>query len=280
LGELYDRDVLLNAGGVQIASRSPEGGQKPTLRFTFRIERSNQKEPNTAEISIWNLSKTTRSILQEDEIQTILEAGYHGSRETIFHGELEYGSTMRDGTDWITTLQSTDGGRQVASSRVNFSRKGGVPIGDVMTALAKELGVGLGNAVEKASGGSLRGSVTEFINGVVLSGKTYDQLNKVAMQMGYGLSIQNGQIQLLGPTETLKDRAALLTRTTGLIGSPEPGEKGRVRARSLLQPGLIPGRRVRIESEAVTGFYRVDRVVFSGDTWGTDWYSDIEGKPL
>lgn len=280
MGELYDRDVLLNAGGVRIASRSPAGGPRPTLRFTFRVERSIQKAPNTAEISIWNLTKQTRALLQERDLLTILEAGYVGSRSTIFTGDLEYGTTTRDGTDWITSFQSADGGRQVAESRVNVSFKGGADIGTVLTRLASELGVGLGNAVEKARGGAIRGSVTEFINGVVMSGKTYDQLEKVAKQMGFGVSIQDGQLQLLGPTETLKEQAILLTKRTGLVGSPEAGERGRIKARSLLQPDLVPGRLVRVESEEVTGFYRVDKAVFVGDTWGQDWYTDVEGKPL
>jgi hypothetical protein len=277
---LRDRDVLLNAGGIKIASRSPSGGTQDTLRFTFKIELSTKKPPNTATISIWNLSKPTRAILQAIALQTVLEAGYFGSRSTIFSGKLEYGATARDGTDWVTTLQSSDGGRQVAESRVSLSFKKGTPIGTVLTRLAKELGLGLGNVAQKASAGSLRGSVTEFINGVVLSGKTYDQLAKVAKQMGYGLSIQNGQVQLLAPLEVLNNEAVLLTKTTGLIGSPEAGEKGAVKARSLLQPDLVPGRKIRIESEEVTGFFKVERSVFVGDTWGQDWYTDIEGKPL
>lgn len=280
MGELYRRDVLLDAGGIKIASRSPTGGAQPTLRFTFRVELSGQAAPNTAEISIWNLGKKTRAILQERELLTILEAGYFGSRSTIFRGKLEYGSTIKDGTDWVTSFQSSDGGPEVAKSRVNFSRKGGAPIGDVLKQLALELGLGLGNVVEKANAGSIRGKATEFINGVVLSGKTYDLIQKVAGQMGYGVSIQNGQLQLLAPTETLREDAVLLTGSTGLVGSPEAGEKGHVKARSLLQPDLVPGRKLRIESREVTGFFKTVRSVFLGDTWGQDWYTDIEGKPL
>lgn len=280
MGELFDRDVLLNAGGVQIASRSPTGGRRDTLRFTFRIERSLSKDPNTAEISIWNLNKETRSLLQELDLETVLEAGYVGSRSTIFSGQLDYGSPSRDGTDWITTLQSADGGKQISKARVNLSFGSGTPVGTVLLQLAKELGLGLGNVVEKASAGSIRGKVTEYLQGIAMNGSAYEELNKIAKQMGLGLSIQDGQVQLLAPVETLRGDAVLLTRRTGLIGSPEVGEKGRVKARSLLQPDLVPGRRVRIESEQVTGFFKVMRTVFLGDTWGQDWYSDIEGKPL
>ena len=280
MGELFDRDVLLNAGGVQIASRSPTGGRRDTLRFTFRIVRSTSKDPNTAEISIWNLNKQTRSLLQELDLQTVLEAGYVGSRSTIFSGQLEYGSTGREGTDRVTTLQAADGGKRISEARVNLSFGSGTPVGTVLLRLAKELGLGLGNVAEKASAGSVRGKITEYLQGIALNGSAYEELNKIAKQMGLGLSIQDGQPQLLAPVETLRGDAVLLTRRTGLIGSPEVGEKGRVNARSLLQPDLVPGRRVRIESEQVTGFFKVTRAEFRGDTWGQDWYTDIEGKPL
>jgi hypothetical protein len=280
LGELRNRDVLLNAGGIQIASRTAEGGAKPTLRFTFRIERSLQKDPNTAAISIWNLSKQSRAALQSLDLNTILEAGYFGARAQIFAGKLEFGSSVRDGANWVTSFQSSDGGERVRKSRSSFSLKGSTDLGGVLRRLANDMGLGLGNVAAKASEGSLRGAVTEYINGVVLSGKTYDQLENVAKQMGYGLSIQDGQIQLLSPTETLSSDAVLLNRSTGLLGSPENGEKGVVSLRCLLQPGLVPGRRIRVESDEVTGFYRVDRAVFVGDTWGQDWYTDVEGKPL
>jgi hypothetical protein len=264
---LYDRDVLLNAGGVQIASRTPSGSSRDVLRFTFKVQRSLSKEPNTAEISIWNLNAQTRALLQELNLHTVLEAGYVGSRAVIFSGELEYGSPGRDGTDWISTLQSADGGQQISQARVNLSFGGGTGVGTVLLRLAEELGLGLGNVAEKAREGSLRGAVTEYLQGIALNG-------------GLGLSVQDGQVQLLAPLETLRGDAALLTQRTGLVGSPEAGEKGRIKARCLLQPDLIPGRRVRIESDQVTGFFKVTRSTFVGDTWGQDWYSDIEGKPL
>lgn len=280
MAELFNRDAALNAGGLRIATRSPTGGVQPTLKLTFRVERSLQRDPNKAEISIWNLRQQSRVRLQEKNIPTTLEAGYFGDTAQIFGGVLEFGSSIRQGADWVTTIQSADGGDKIASQRINVSFKGATGIGTVLQRLAGELGLGLGNVAEKASQGSLRGDVTEYLNGIVFSGNTYDQLEKVAKQMGLGISIQDGQIQLLGPTETLKPRAVLLAPTTGMIGTPEPGEDGSIKVRSLLQPNLIPGRLFEVRSAQVRGFYRVDRVVFTGDTWGDAWYSDLEGKPL
>ena len=102
--------------------------------------------------------------------------------------------------------------------------------------------------------------------------------------MGLQLSIQDEQILLLEPGEFLQGRTVVLrppqlnTPGTGLIGSPEPGEDGFINARALIQPGLVPGRRVDLQAENIRGLFRIERVVYIGDTWGPDWYADIEAK--
>lgn len=287
MGELFNREVELNAGGILLSSRSPdEGISRPTLRTQFKVVRSLGKEPNSGEVSIYNLNKEHRSALQTKNTPTTLEAGYIDNISQIFSGNLQFGSSVKNGLDWITTIQSGDtGGAKYKSARINTSLKGPVSMGKVLRAAGDALGLNLGNIPEKVSQGSLRATLQEMTEGVVLSGKSIDVFTKIAKQMGYSWSIQDGQPQLLGPNESISaGDAVVLTASdglsTGLIGSPEAGEDGIVKARSLLQPDLVPGRRVQIISREVDGFFRVDKVTFTGDTWGGDWYSDIEAKPL
>ena len=98
--------------------------------------------------------------------------------------------------------------------------------------------------------------------------------------MGLTWSIQDCQMLFLGPTQYVGTDPVLLEPGTGLVGSPEAGEKGVVAARSLLQPDLLPGQRVQIKSAQVDGFFRIEKTVFSGDTRGGEWYADLECKPL
>ena len=109
-------------------------------------------------------------------------------------------------------------------------------------------------------------------------------MTQIVNGMGYDWSIQDRQIILLGPTETLGSVAYKLQsvggKSTGLIGSPEAGEDGFIRLRCLLQPSLLPGRRISVTSREIDGEFRIEKVTFSGDTWGNQWICSIEAKPL
>ena len=281
MGRLFGREVVLNVAGTRIASRTLQQNEvKTVLRVGFSVVRDLKKNPNTVDVTIYNLRKDTRTRLQTKNLPTRLEAGYIDNVSQIFSGDLQYGNSLRNGPDWITTLQSGDGNRQYKSARINTSFKGPISPGQVLRRVGQALGLNLGNLTEKADKGSLRASLKQF-GDIVLSGKAEQELTKITKSMGYSWSIQDGQLQLLEPNETIKTAdPVLLTNGTGLVGSPEAGEDGVVSARSLLQPDLLPGRRVRIQSREIDGFFRVEKVTFSGDTWARDWYSDIEAKPL
>lgn len=277
--DLVNRSLVLNVGGLRITSPSDINDQ-PGLRVTFAIQKNLRKEPNTSTVTIYNLSKDSRSKVQDQDLEVTLDAGYVDNRHLIFAGQLDYSSHVKQGTDWVTTMQSGDGSKVYQTARINESIKGPASLSAVVQKAANALGINIGNALTKISKGSLRGNLSEWVNGVVLQGKAEKQLDKILRSAGYSWSIQDGQLQLLGPEETLEEQAAVLRPGTGLIGSPEPGDKGVIRARSLLQPRLLPGRKVKIESATVNGFFKILKTNFVGDTRGQDWYSDIEGRPL
>jgi hypothetical protein len=265
-----------------IQTKLIEDQAAPILRVGFKVERTLSREPNACEIQIYNLNKDHRSKFQKKEIPITLEVGYVGNIFQIFSGNLSKAQNRLDGRDWVTTIQVGDGNTEFRSARINQSIKGPAKIGDVLKAAAESFGLDLGNVSEKASQGSIRGKISEFVNGIVLSGKSEQQLDKVLKPMGYTWSIQDGEIQLLGPNETIGNTVALLTSSTGMIGTPEAGENGFVKTRALIQRDLSPGYRFKIESRniEVNGFYRVEKSTYVGDTWGGEWYVDIEGKPL
>ena len=47
-----------------------------------------------------------------------------------------------------------------------------------------------------------------------------------------------------------------------------------------MQADLEPGNRLQIQTEEVNGIFRSEKATYTGDTWGGDWYVDVECKPL
>ena len=281
MGDLVNRDFTLNLGGTRVAAETVDGARNEILKVEFSVERSLSKSANTADVTVYNLSEQTRQLVSEKAIDTVLDAGYSGNSHTIFRGKLDAGKSWKNGADWVTNFQSTDGGKQLREKRINVSYSGKLSLEQVFDAVADSLGVGLGNAKQKIREGNIRGAFKDFQNGIALNGYSRDQLDKLTKAFGYTWSIQDGQLELLGPTDAIdRNDAIVLNSNTGLLGSPQSGEKGIIEARSLLIPQLIPGRVVSLDSKLLNGFYRVDRVVFTGDTRGQAWYADTELKPL
>ena len=279
MGKLFNRTFALNLGGTLVSSETTDGARNEILRVTFQIEKSLTESANTAEISVYNLAEQTRAKVSEKALLTTLEVGYSGQSSIIFKGQLEAGTNQRDGVDWVTSFQSTDGGKQLRESRINVSFKT-ISASDAMQKIVNALGVGIGNAKEKIAQGNIRGALDDFKNGLVLSGPTKRELTRLTKTLGYDWSVQDGQLQLLAARDAIEPGDAIvLNPDTGLIGSPESGENGVIDARALLIPQLTPGRVVRLESRQIEGFYRVEKVAYQGDTHGQDWYADLELKP-
>ena len=281
MGDLFNREISVNIGGNVIATRNKDGESVPILRVVFSVELTLERDANTVELSVYNLKEETRSRVSQKNIRTTIEAGYVDNTSVIFDGELDYGSTRRDAADWVTEFQSTDGGDSLRKSRINESLKSGVTLEQALRRAVAATGLGIGNAIEQIRNGNIRGTLDSFSGGLVMSGSAQSEITKLLDAAGYGWSVQQGQIQVLGPLDIVdQDVVNSLSSKTGLIGSPQPGEDGMVSARVLLLPDLLPGRRVEIKSEQINGFFRVERVQFTGDTWGQDWYAEIEAKPL
>lgn len=270
---LFGRAIEITVGTTKITE----------LRMGFNVKRSLRTEPNTAEVKIYNLSSETRSKLQAEKVIMLIEAGYKETIAQLFKGEVREVKTPQSGTDLITSIQGGDGEVQTRQSRVNLSFAKGTKVPDILSSLGNLLGLNVKKALEKLRNGKIRGSITELVNGFAASGRTMTEFERLVRSSGFEMSIQDGEVQILDLGKPNDLPAISIDAQSGLIGVPEVGEKGRVKARSLLQPGMIPGRTLKITSEAAEldgRFYRIQEVEHIGDTHGQDWYSDVEGNPI
>ena len=130
--------------------------------------------------------------------------------------------------------------------------------------------------------GSLTGMKSEKAQaGLTLSGDGKAILDGLAEKQGLEWSIQDNTLQVLAKDGHNGRQAVLLSPATGLVGSPiareVEGGQG-VEFKALIQPKLIPGGLVQIQSRHVSGTFKLRSTAFAGDTHGNDWYA--KGKAV
>lgn len=255
------------------------------LRIAFKIEKSLSTDPNKVEVSIYNLSEESRKKTQKKDAALIVQAGYEDNIAQIFSGTVRVVSHVLNGGDRITKLLAGDGEKEFRTARINESFAPGATFSQVAKKLLDQLGLKDGNLLSELGKGNFRQGLTDFANGKVAHGLASAELQTLLKSAGLSYSIQDGAIQVLRPGSALELDPVLLDGSAGLVGSPEYGETGKdkhlvLKAKSLLQPGLVPGRRVKIESETTSGLFRVDKVTHNGDTHAQQWYSEIEATAL
>lgn len=276
----WKRDIQVIAGPLTIEPRTETGENQPILKMRFDITASNNREANKAELAIWNLKEESRTLLQPAGLETIIKAGYVDSISQIWKGDSARTVNAKEVTDWITTMELGDGTKELKSKRINKSFRGPQDAGSILQAAADAMGLDIGNVKEQIRANGARSVLKQFVSGNVLSGKAADVMDEVASSLGLNYSVQGKKLQLLPKGGTLPGPAIDLSVETGMIGSPQIGEKGTLTTATLLDPRMVPGRRVKIDSLVVTGEFKVQKVHHIGDTWGGEWTTELEMDPL
>lgn len=299
---MANEDLLLGRSVTVIAGNFKVTG----LRMGFDITRSTSKTPNTAEVTIYNLSPSQRAALQAKGQNLVVEAGYGVKAGTIFAGTIRTATSTHDGPDWITKLKSADGELPYRSKRCVESFKAGTPISAVVKRICDVIGIPAQTALAKIDAAQYRQGAVQFLNGTTVDGPAQQALDSMMQMAGLEWSIQDGALQVLTIGAALDGDAVLLSGTdkqTGLIGSPEVAEKAQaagataaagtdqsaskskaprhiIKVNSLLNPRIRPGTKLKLESSLLQGYYRVDLVKHIGDTHDVPFYSQMECRAL
>jgi hypothetical protein len=257
------------------------------LRMAFKIEKKLQKNPNTAELVIYNLAPHTRALIEKKPLHVRIDAGYGDTIHRLWVGDMTFSSSRFEGVDWITQIEIANGERAFNYARCNRSFKksqggAGTNVLEVVNEIAKtmEMGVSIRSDIKAELSGS------ELKQALSIRGPAHKNLDKVLTAKGLEWSIQDGQIQILRPEQLRSDQAHLVNQSTGMIGTPEynapkkPGAKAVLKVKMLLHAGLVPGQKIKVESESISGVFRLEAVTHSGDTFTNEFFSDIEAKPI
>lgn len=281
----------------------------------FKITSTIKSEPNKCVLTLWNLNDDHRALLEKRNrpqgvasskivgVPVQIEVGYVDNTSVIFSGDLREVSSVRDRTAWKTIISGDDGGRAYREARVNQSWSQGTPISTVLTQLCNALGIGLGNAANFAVGASIAKLGATLPHTFTASGSAAKELTRLLASMGLTWSVQRGVLTLAQKGQPLNLGAILLSPETGLVGSPEasidssvslgspqqfaanaiqkvkkptkPKDTSILKLKSLLIPGLVPGRKIVLQSRSFNSGYYITEVEYVGQTWALDWHCNM-----
>lgn len=258
------------------------------LRVNFEITKSILSFPNLCRMTIYNPNDETLSALQDKYTKIVFNAGYEGDMRLLFKGEIRNISQAKTGVDKLITIYAGDGEKDWQNSTFNKTFSETVTM---KTAIQEVL-----SSFKNITVGTIEGLPEEVdkLLGQTLSGSSKDIMDGFAEEYGFDWSIQDGEIVTTPIGSPLQgDEAVLITSATGMIGSPTLTEIG-ADVTSLLNPRLLPNRAFKIESvnsdiqmgnlffrnikrTSAEGTYKIQEVVFKGDSREGDWLSSVKG---
>ena len=266
MSELFGR-----AWSVQVGQPGQRVSEWSQLRTSFRVTKTTKKEPNKAEIRVYNLSPDSISRAQEKNAIVRLMAGYQ-IPQTIFLGDIDSAEVERSRTDTILKIQAQDGGRQYRKATLDKAYAPGTALQEIFDDLFRVLGL---------PKGAVKVPTFTYSNAVTINGHIRDTLDRLVASLGLEWFIMDGAIQVFKADAT-PNRGPLVSANTGMIGSPQPwtDEKQRtgVEVRSLMLPSIQPSNRFELRSKQFNGFYRADEVEHIGDSHANDWYTVIRAR--
>ena len=277
--------------GFSFSNEESEG-----LKVAFEITKDLTQETNKTVLKIWNLTNDTRAKIEKADTLLEIYAGYkeNGGAVKIFRGTVILAQTTDEGKDVLTELRLADGEIALRDSVVSVSFEPNADAKKIIETLVNAMGLTLsfGENVE----------IGTYANGFSYVGYAAGALTSVCNAFGCDWSVQNGIVQVIMAGGTFADRGVVFSPASGLISSPariirskpkEDRETNRQKRRrkqkkvkpekragweitTLLAPSINPGDAVKVESRLISGWFRVEKVSHSGETFGGAWQSKFE----
>lgn len=250
------------------------------LRITASIKKTVMGMPNPSQISIYNLSAHTRSLIQRGLSKVTLQAGWENTElHVAFKGSVMSCISERQGPDIITKLNVMPGFGAIMQSVSSVSYAEGTPVKEVVKDLAKRLPeITVTDTLLKDVPGTVGRGGWSF------AGQTKDALTQLANEYGFSWSIDNDKFQAVGDKAKFDGIVVLDGNEGGLIQispvltGPTQIRTG-VKIKAVYVPGVQPGSQVRVRStlqEGLDGDYRINTANYSLDTFSDTWTMDLE----
>lgn len=294
--EIFLRNYRLKIGrstGSKVYEMLPseENPNADGLRLTFHITHFAGGAFSVAEITIYNVSRySTKQMLGDGSAGKYefitLEAGYDGLFGSIFTGQITN-----------VQLHLEDGG---ATRGIRFFCKSSAKERDqnlINLTLSPETDpVQIIEACAEPFGAEIQfyGDFSELkrrSRGTVLQGSPTACMNELGETFAFDWMVENGAIKIIKRDFALDNQVYVISAGTGMIGSPVVSDT-EVGIRYTLNPKIKLGDTIKLESMAPRfefsgaffydvprtigeGYYKVNSLVFAGDSHGDQWESQI-----
>lgn len=231
---------------------------RPPFTLEFDITRNVLTSANVAQFRIYNLNANNRNQIrknvndQADQRMIQLLAGYGEKLSLAFEGSITQAWSMREGVNFVTQIESFDGGFAFANAASDLAFPAVTEQRTVMEALVQDLA---GYGVKMGAVGDVPGKLTR---GNSYSGSTCGILKQLS---GGRFYIDNGKAYILADHECIEGPITLINAAAGLLGTPLR-EQTIINFDMLFEPRLIIGQQLSLEStttddQNVNGTYKV-----------------------
>lgn len=259
--------TLFGAGGTHKVA--------PDMNIDFSVSMDIGGKANTAEVTIINLSKSTRQKIGKEFDQFQIEAGYEppaslggGSNVSLlFKGNIRDVVHTRRDADWSTRISCGDGDKAFRSATISKTIPAGSSVKDAVEAIQTELEK---KGIERGEW-KFPDDIEEkkFKRPYSMCGSCVREMNTLGRGKGFYWSVQNGVTEIVPGNGYIGDTITI-GADGGMINAPQITDNG-VRFEHLLEPAIKPGRRVKIVSKVLEAnseddTFRVASCVFSGNS--------------
>ena len=272
-------------GGEGFLIGNTDSAEQTVLHIAFSIEKSDSETTNNGKVTVWNLSKENRALLESKDCGVVLRAGYGKEDALILQGNIVSSKTTREDADIVTEAEVVDGRVALRDTALSISLTGTVNTRDIYELCASNMGM---SVVYSASV-----FYKLYQTGFSFVGKTSFCLDKVTEYNGHNWTIQNGVLQITAPGEPVNTHGYVMSRETGLIGVPkritiDSATKGKKSGSSkaagtdeakesgyeieyFLNGAIGINDIVIMKTDTINGYFRVRKLTIEGDNLDGDW---------
>lgn len=294
------RLILTSSGGKAFILQSESKGID--FRCSFQTQAQDGPIPETAIITVYNLSDATMKGLVKEFDQVILEAGYQEGRYgIIFNGIVkQYGRGHEENmTESYLRIFAAHSDVSFRFSVSNHTLPANSTTNDRIKAPEKDVELKKEAVLGRQDNSKEPG---RLYRGVVGWGAAVDVLSEEATHANMVWSIQDGKMVLVNSDSYLPGQIIDLNAETGLIGHPEITDNG-ISVTSLLNPAVRVRGLVRLNNDSINwlgapggspyvywpntssmnildmlssdGLYIILVRTHEGDTRGNPWYTHL-----